>query len=151
MAGHADLITARMIEQRAKPLLSRNAVVSRLALPGGNRLMADEPRRSPSAYWSALGWRDEGDYLPVVSPVHCEIPPIHGEHLTACVQFAHHDDGRVREVHTRIASHQRPHARPVRRQGESDIEDPALEQLKQRIDVQLILAKEVHRLRQNRL
>lgn len=61
----------------------------------------------------AWGWGDEGDHLPIVSSVHGEIPMIHGQDLTARVQFAHHDHGRVREV---VASHQRPHARPMHRQ-----------------------------------
>ena len=90
---------------------------------------------APEQVVSASGRSDEVDGLSIVPAIDHEISPVDGEHLTATVQLGHRDDRRVGQIHAFVASHERPDAGPVSREVEVHTNRVALEELKQRFDV----------------
>ena len=108
------------------------------------RLLVEAPCRrcdagaqgpGPEQVVSASGRSDEVDGLSIVPAIDREISPVPGEHLTATVQLGHRDDRRVGQIHAFVASHERPDAGPVSRAVEIHTNRIALEELKQRFDV----------------
>ena len=93
----------------------------------------------------------EINHLPVVSSIDAEVGAVDSEYLGAWVPLAHYDNRCVGQIHLLVACHKGAEPRPVCRNREVHPNRVALEQLKQRIDVQPIGTQKVCHLGEDRL
>jgi len=103
--------------------------------------------------WVLLRFRgsDEIDHLPVVSSIDAEVRTVDSHYLGTRVPLAQDHNRCVSQIHLFVARHEGAEPCPVCRNLQVQPKRVALEQLKQRIDVNPVCAQQVRHLGEDRL